>query len=106
MNPKLRNKETDALWEAVLALRTPAECYAFFEDILTVTEMEALAQRWTVATMLDEGRTYEEIAHATGASSATISRVKRALSFGADGYRLVLDRLKARRRGRVPAPEA
>lgn len=96
MNPKLRNHQTDALFQAILSLQTVEECYAFFEDALTVTELHSLAQRWAVAVGLDAGRTYEDIAHSTGASSATISRVKRALSFGADGYRMVLDRLNPR----------
>lgn len=97
LNPKLRNRQTDALFEAVLALESLDECYAFFEDALTVSELQSLAQRWAVATGLDAGRTYEDIAHSTGASSATISRVKRALSFGADGYRIVLDRLRQKK---------
>lgn len=94
VNPKLQHPETDALFSAVLALKSMDECYAFFEDILTVAELKSIAQRWAVARMLDHGRTYDEIAQATGASSATISRVKRALRFGADGYRTLLDRAK------------
>ncbi|MDA8195133.1 MAG: YerC/YecD family TrpR-related protein [Thermaerobacter sp.] len=93
MNPKLKNRETDQLCEAVLLLRTRDECYAFFEDILTVSEIQSIAQRMAVARMLDEGQRYEDIERVTGASSATISRVKRCLSFGADGYRIVLDRM-------------
>ena len=80
------------LWEAVLSLRDPAECSAFFEDLCTVAELRELAFRLAVARMLEEGRTYEEIAAETGVSSATISRVKKALYYGAGGYRLVLDR--------------
>lgn len=72
---------------------TEEECYAFFEDILTIGEIQSIAQRLAVARMLDAGQTYEDIERITGASSATISRVKRCLTFGADGYRLVLDRL-------------
>jgi TrpR-related protein YerC/YecD len=97
VNPKLRNPDTDALFDAILALRNREECYAFFEDVLTVSELQAIVQRWAVARSLDQGQTYEDIARATGASSATISRVKRALMFGADGYRMVLDRLHNRR---------
>ncbi len=93
MNPKLKNRETDQLCEAVLLLRTRDECYAFLEDILTVSEIQSIAQRMAVARMLDEGQRYEDIERVTGASSATISRVKRCLSFGADGYRIVLDRM-------------
>nr|WP_305791981.1 YerC/YecD family TrpR-related protein [Methylacidiphilum caldifontis] len=75
-------------------MQTTDECYAFLEDILTVSEIQSVAQRLQVAKMLDEGQTYDDIERLTGASSATISRVKRSLMFGADGYRLVLDRLK------------
>lgn len=95
MNPKLRSTEVDLLCRAVLSLKTEEECYAFFEDILTVAEIQSIAQRMAVAQMLDSGQTYEDIAQVTGASSATISRVKRSLAFGADGYRLVLDRLQS-----------
>lgn len=94
MHPKLKNAGTDLLSQAVLSLKTVDECYAFFEDILTVAEIQSIAQRMAVAKMLDDGQTYEDIERETGASSATISRVKRSLTFGADGYRVVLDRLK------------
>lgn len=94
MNPKLKNHDTDMLCEALLSLTTVDECYAFLEDILTVSEMQSIAQRMAVARMLDQGQTYDDIEKLTGASSATISRVKRCLTFGADGYRLVLDRMK------------
>lgn len=66
----------------------------FFEDIGTVSEIKAFAQRLEVAKMLDAGKTYREIHEKTGASEATISRVSRALNYGADGYRLILERLK------------
>jgi TrpR-related protein YerC/YecD len=95
MNPKVQNHETDMLCQAVLSLRTVEECYAFLEDILTISEIQSIAQRLAVARMLDQGQTYDDIEKITGASSATISRVKRCLSFGADGYRLVLDRLQS-----------
>lgn len=104
VNPKLRDSLTDALFRAVLQLRTVDECYRFFEDLCTVGEIKALAQRFAVARMLDQGLTYQQIAARTGASSATISRVRRFLTYGADGYTLVLDRLRrssgAVRRGR------
>jgi TrpR-related protein YerC/YecD len=101
VNPKLRGHDTDALFRAVLRLRTPEECYRFFEDLCTIGELKALAQRFAVARMLADGRTYEQIAERTGASSATISRVRRFLAYGADGYALVLDRLG--RRSKRPA---
>lgn len=85
---------TDQLFEAILRLQSIEECYMFFEDIATVGELKALSQRLAVARMIDEGKTYEEIVAETGASTATISRVKKCLYFGADGYRLVLERGK------------
>ncbi|NYE56978.1 YerC/YecD family TrpR-related protein [Carboxydothermus ferrireducens] len=91
---KLRDPAFDSLFEAILALKNIDECYAFFEDICTIAELKALAQRWEVAKMLDEGSTYQEIVQKTGASTATISRVKRCLNYGASGYRLMLKRLK------------
>lgn len=106
VNPKLRDPLADSLFRAVLQLRTVEECYRFFEDLCTIGEVKALAQRFAVARMLDQGRTYQEIAARTGASSATISRVRRFLTYGADGYALVLKRLaglsaaEVRRRGR------
>ncbi|HET7264403.1 MAG TPA: YerC/YecD family TrpR-related protein [bacterium] len=98
VNPKLREPETDALFRAVLRLRSVDECYRFFEDLCTIGELKALAQRFAVARMLADGRTYQQIAERTGASSATISRVRRFLTYGADGYALVLDRLRRRPR--------
>jgi TrpR-related protein YerC/YecD len=93
VNPKLRDPLADHLFRGVLQLRTVEECYRFFEDLCTIGEVKALAQRFAVAKMLDQGKTYEEIAAKTGASSATISRVRRFLTYGADGYALVLRRM-------------
>jgi len=92
MNAKIKNRDTDRLCDAILSLKTIDECYAFLEDILTISELHSIAQRLAVARMLDQGQTYDDIEKSTGASSATISRVKRCLAFGADGYRTVLDR--------------
>ena len=86
--------QTDLLYEAVLALKTPEECRAFFQDLCTVAELRAMAQRLEVAQLLDRGMIYNDILQRTGASSATISRVNRALQYGADGYKTVLPRLK------------
>ncbi|MFZ5825109.1 MAG: YerC/YecD family TrpR-related protein [Bacillota bacterium] len=94
INEKLRDELTDKLFEAILTLETVEECYRFFEDIATIGEIKALAQRLEVAKMLDAGMTYEDIVDATGASTATISRVKKCLHYGADGYRIVLERTK------------
>jgi TrpR-related protein YerC/YecD len=95
----------DRLFEAILSLRNLEECYRFFEDLCTVGEIQALAQRLQVAELLAAGATYEEISQRTGMSSATISRIKRFLLYGADGYRLVLRRL-AEREGRAGPPSA
>ena len=92
---KLQDAQIDALFEAMQCLETKEDYYRFFEDISTVAEIKALAQRMEVARMLDQEQTYTEIVKITGASTATISRVKRCLNYGADGYRLVLDRMKA-----------
>ncbi len=96
---KLKDELLDRLFEAVLALRDVDECYQFFEDICTVAELKSLAQRLEVAKMLRDNKTYGEIAARTGASTATISRVKRALNYGADGYKLVLERLACAKKG-------
>ncbi len=82
------------LYKAILSLKNEEECGAFFEDLCTVSELRAMAQRLEVAQLLDQGLIYNDILQRTGASSATISRVNRALQYGADGYRAVLPRLK------------
>ncbi len=92
--PKFLDNSTEALFEAILLLETVEECGRFFEDICTVGEIKALAQRLEVAKMLAANRTYIEIAEKTGASTATISRVKRALNYGAEGYQTVLAKLQ------------
>lgn len=92
-NGKLKDDLLDRLFEAILLLKDRDECYSFFEDICTVAELKSLAQRLEVAKMLQENQTYSEISNQTGASTATISRVKRALNYGADGYKLVFERL-------------
>jgi len=92
------NKDSRApgslLYEAVLKLKTEEECRAFFQDLCTVAELRAMEQRLEVALLLDQGLIYNDILERTGASSATISRVNRALQYGSDGYKLVLPRLK------------
>jgi TrpR-related protein YerC/YecD len=90
---KLRDESLDRLFQAVLSLQTLEECYRFFDDLCTVGEIKSLAQRLEVARMLRQGCTYHQIESETGASTATISRVKRCLHYGSDGYALVLDRL-------------
>lgn len=93
VNPKLKDELNDQLCEAVLKLSSVEECYQFFEDICTVSEIKALSQRLEVARMLQAGHTYDDIVERTGASTATISRVKRCLNYGADGYKTILERL-------------
>ena len=92
---KIKNKQADLLMEAVLRLNTVEEAYRFFEDICTIPELRSIAQRLEVAGLLRNRVTYQEIARRTGASSATISRVNRALLYGAEGYNRVLDALEA-----------
>jgi TrpR-related protein YerC/YecD len=93
MNSKIKDDITDQLFNAILLLKNMDECYNFFEDIGTISEIKALAQRLEVARMLRDKKTYSDISEKTGASTATISRVNRCLNYGADGYRLVLDRM-------------
>ena len=91
---KFKSEELDALFEAVMALESGEECYRFFEDICTVNEMRSLAQRWSVAKYLAQKKTYSEIEDITGASTATISRINKALEYGADGYKTILAKLE------------
>ena len=91
---KLRSAEADALFDAILSLRSREECYRFFEDICTIAELKSIAQRWDVACKLDDGVTYQEIAQQLSASTATISRVNRCLTYGAGGYQLILGKTK------------
>ncbi len=91
---RLKDESVDNLFEAILTLKSLDECYKFFEDIGTINEIRSFAQRFDVAKMLSEGRTYGDISGRTGASTATISRVSKCLNYGADGYNLVIERLK------------
>ena len=93
-NDKIRSESLDRLFSAILTLQNVEECYDFFVDVCTVHEMKAMAQRLDVAAMLTEARTYLDIGEATGASTATISRVNRCLRYGSDGYQLVFSRIK------------
>lgn len=94
MNNKLKNKNLDDLFEAVLCLETIDECYDFFEDLCTVPELKSLSQRFQVAKMLNDHHVYSNIVSTTGASTATISRVNRSMNYGSDGYKIVFDRMK------------
>lgn len=94
MNDKLRDENMDSLFQAILSLQSIEECYNFFEDLCTITELRAMEQRYQVARMLDEGQIYSDIVRETGASTATISRVNKCLTYGMDGYKMVLSRMK------------
>ena len=93
MSKKIRTEEVDHLFEAILCLKNKEECYTFFEDVCTVNELLSISQRYEVAKMLREEKTYLDISNATGASTATISRVNRSLNYGNDAYDMVFERL-------------
>jgi len=93
LNSKLRNENADFLFKAILELENIDECYAFFEDLCTVTEIRSLSQRIVVAKMLSEKQVYSEIVRKTGASTATISRVNRSLTNGCDSYEKIFARM-------------
>jgi TrpR-related protein YerC/YecD len=90
---KFKNPETDLFFEAVLSLRDGEECYRFFEDVSTVNELRALSQRFHIAKLLSEGKTYQERETLTGASTATISRINKCYRYGADGYKTTIGRI-------------
>lgn len=92
MNKKIKTEAVDSLFDAILSLENKEECYIFFEDLCTVNELLSLSQRFDVAAMLKDHKTYLEIAEKTGASTATISRVNRSLNYGNDGYTMVFSR--------------
>ena len=93
MNNRKKNAEYNLLFDAILSLKTREDCRAFLDDICTIKELDAMAQRMQVARMLGGSETYLEIAAKTGASTATISRVNKALNYGSDGYNRVLKRI-------------
>ncbi len=97
MEKNVRTKAVRELFEAVLTLEDEEECFHFFEDVCTVNELRSIAQRFEVAKMLKDGRTYMEVAEQTGASTATISRVNRSLNYGKGGYEIVFDRMNGNR---------
>ena len=94
MSKKLRTEAVDHLFDAILSLQNKEECYTFFEDVCTVNELLSLSQRFEVAKMLRDQKTYLDIAEKTGASTATISRVNHSLNYGNDGYDMVFSRLQ------------
>lgn len=94
MGKSLRTEAVDHLFDAILSLESKEECYTFFEDVCTVNELLSLSQRFEVARMLRDQKTYLDIAEKTGASTATISRVNRSLNYGNDGYDMVFERME------------
>lgn len=94
MSKKIHTEAVDFLFDAILCLENREECYTFFEDVCTINEILSLSQRFEVAKMLKDKKTYLEISEKTGASTATISRVNRSLNYGNDGYDMVFERLE------------
>jgi TrpR-related protein YerC/YecD len=94
MSKKIKTEAVDHLFDAILCLKNREECYTFFEDVCTINELLSLSQRFEVAGMLMEKKTYLDISEKTGASTATISRVNRSLNYGNDGYEMVFERLR------------
>ena len=104
--PRYHNEQTDLLMDALLQLKTSEEAYRFLEDVLTVQELKSITQRLEVAVMLRRKVTYQEIAHQTGASTATISRVNRSLNYGMGAYRIIFDRMKEDEQKQQEEPQA
>ena len=93
---KFKRADIDELFDAILLLKDQEDCYRFFEDVCTINELHAIAQRLQVAKLLSEKKTYSEIEELTKASTATISRINKCLVYGSDGYKRVLERMKER----------
>lgn len=93
MNKRIKKERNEDMYKAILQLKDVDECKKFFDDLCTLTELQAMEQRFQVAVLLHQGLIYNDILEKTGASSATISRVNRSLQYGADGYAIVFDRL-------------
>jgi len=99
MNKHNKKPRSEEMYKAILTLETVEECMKFFDDLCTVTELQAMEQRYQVAVLLDKGLIYNDILEETGASSATISRVNRSLQYGAGGYAVAFERLAAQEEG-------
>lgn len=97
-----KKEKSDELYRAILELKDEQECYDFFQDLCTVSELRSMEQRFAVASLLNDGMIYSEILEQTGASSATISRVNRSLSYGTGAYERVFSRMKAEKNGETP----
>lgn len=90
----IHSEAADQLFQAILSLKNQEECYALFEDLCTIKELEAMSQRLETAIQLTEGKSYQTIYEEVGVSTATISRVSRCLNYGQGGYQMVIDRIK------------
>lgn len=97
MNPKLKNPYLDELFKAILLLETKEECYQLFEDLCTIQELKDLELRYQVAKMLENKESYQTISEKTSASTATISRVAKSLTYGADGYKMIFEKIKGKK---------
>ena len=104
MNKQNKRPRNEEMYKAILTLKTVEECIAFFSDLCTVSELQAMEQRYQVAVLLDQGMIYNDILAKTGASSATISRVNRSLQYGADGYAVAFERMKKQQETAEEAP--
>lgn len=91
-----KKEKNEQLYKAILQLKDEQECYDFFQDLCTISELRAMEQRFEVASLLDDGMIYNDILEKTGASSATISRVNRSLSYGTGAYEKLFQRMKAK----------
>ena len=101
-----KKEKNDRLYKAILTLETEEECYNFFQDLCTVSELRSMEQRYEVATLLNDGMIYNDILEKTGASSATISRVNRSLNYGMGAYRIIFDRMKEDEQKQQEEPQA
>ena len=101
-----KKEKNDRLYKAILTLETEEECYNFFQDLCTVSELRSMEQRYEVATLLNDGMIYNDILERTGASSATISRVNRSLNYGMGAYRIIFDRMKEDEQKQQEEPQA
>lgn len=93
-----KKEKSDQLYKVILQLKDEEECYNFFQDLCTVSELRSMEQRFEVASLLDDGMIYNEILERTGASSATISRVNRSLSYGTGAYAKLFERMKDKKK--------
>lgn len=101
-----KKAKSDRLYQAILTLETEEECYNFFQDLCTISELRSMEQRYEVATLLNDGMIYNDILEKTGASSATISRVNRSLNYGMGAYRIIFDRMKEDEQKQQEEPQA